>query len=491
MPRIQIPNITHNAVEVEPEVQITKPTFKHSIVTSEHKPLSAFLGYIEGSNVTVDYYSQVLSGSEALATPELGQEAIYQQYRLVKNLEIKFSGQLSRSTDSATQQMDVNGSGYIYPYLKPNKGDAFLMDMGEGLGGRFTITEVTQEYLQKETVYSINFQLARMISDEDFENMQRKVVDTLYFVKDFMKYGQSPLLVESDFLKLKDSKTTFKTVINNYLDEFFSVRFNTIVPPTNSQRGLIDTFAIRAFLQVFEMRDDSRVNNVQVYNDSEIDQYYSTSIWQALIKPEYFKEKDIWMQAEEARTSLLNVDPIYNSLRYSGFSYFVKPLNPMNNVDDYNGWNSRPLVGYSSLGTGVNYYGGGGNALGTDGERKNVCFRRNYYSINHLSLFPYNPRNELSYIEDWQCRPPVVEQPVCENTCGDFSNGYIFDDNFWDNPDLRDPFLVIVKNHLLGHAVDVLEVIEILKARKQWSYRDRFYKVLILLIILKSAMRKM
>lgn len=491
MPRIQIPNITQNAVEVTPEVQITKPTFQHSIVTSEHKPLSAFLGYIEGSNVTVDYYSQVLGKSDGLSAPELGQEAIYQQYRLVKDLQIKFDSQLSRSTDSATQQMDVNGSGYIYPYLKPNKGDAFLMDMGEGLGGRFTVTEVTQEYLQKETVYRINFQLARMMGEDDFKNMQRKVVETLYFVKDFMLYGQSPLLVESDFLKLKDARTTFKTVLTNYLDEFYSVRFSTIIPPSTSQRATIDTFAIRAFLQVFEMRDDPRVNAIQVFNDSEIDQYYSTCIWQALIRPEYFKEKDIWMRAEETRTSVLNVDPIYNSLRYSGFSFFIKPLNPMNNVDDYNGWNSRPLAGYSSLGTGVSYYGGSGNAIGRDGERKDVCFRRNYYSINHLSMFPYNPRNELSYIEDWQCRPPITETPICEDTCGDFTNGYIFDDEFWDKSDLRDPFLVIVKNHLLGHAVDTISVIEILKARKQWSYRDRFYKVLILLIILKSATRKM
>lgn len=491
MPRIQIPNLTHEVIQVAPEVQITKPTFKHPIVTSEHKPLSSFLAYIEGSNVTVDYYSQVLGTSDALASPELGQEAIYQQYRLVKNLEIKFDGQLSRSTDSASQEMDVNGSGYIYPYLKPNKGDAFFMDMGEGLGGRFTITEVTQEYLQKETIYRINFQLARMLEEEDFENMQRKVVETLYFEKDFMLYGQSPLLVEADFIKLKESRGTFKSVLANYIDEFLSNRFDTIILPATSTNAIVDTFAIRAFLQVFETRDDPRVGRIQVYNDSEIDQYYSTSIWQVLIRPEYFKEKDIWTQATEARVGLLNVDPTYNSLRYSGFSLFVKPLNPNNNVDDYSGWNSRSIAGYSSLGTGVSYVGGEGNAIGTDGLPKVSCYRRNYYSINHLSLFPHNPRNELSYIEDWQCRPPSTETPVCENTCEDFTNGYIFDDTFWDSDELRDPFLVLVKNHLLGKAVDVLAVMDILRGRKQWSRRDRFYKVLILLIILKSAIRKM
>lgn len=491
MPRIQIPNLTHETVQVEPEVQITKPTFKHPIVTSEHKPLSSFLAYIEGSNVTVDYYSQILGKSDGLAAPELGQEAIYQQYRLVKNLEIKFDGQLSRSTDSATQQMDVNGSGYIYPYLKPNKGDTFIMDMGEGLGGRFVITEVTQEYLQKETVYAISFQLARMLEEKDFNNIQRKVVETLYFEKDFMLYGQSPLLVESDFLKLKDARGTFKSVLANFIDEFHSNRFSTIVVPTTSSNAIVDTFAIRAFLQVFETRDDMRVGRIQVYNDSEIDQYYATSIWQVLIRPEYFKEKDIWMQAEEARVTKLNIDPIYNSLRYSGFSKFVSPVNPNNNVDDYSGWNRRPVAGYSSLGTGVTYQGGDGNSLGSDGGRKVSCYRRNYYSINHLSLFPHNPRNELSYIEDWQCRPASTEPPVCENTCGDFGNGYIFDDKFWESDNLRDPFLVLVKNHLLGKAVDTILVIELLQARKQWSYRDRFYKVLILLIILKSAIRKM
>lgn len=490
MPRITIPSLTHEVIEVAPEIITTNPTFKTSIVTSTHKPLSAFLAYIEGSNVTVDYYSQVLTSSEALATPELGQEAIYQQYRLVKNLQIKFDGELSRSTDSATQQMDVNGSGYIYPYLKPNKGDAFYMDMGEGLGGRFVITEVEQVQIQKETNYRVNFQLARMMEEDDVVNMNRKVIETLYFEKDFMLYGQSPLLVESDFLKLKDGGTTFKSVLANFIDEFFSNRFSTIVVPTRTSEGIVDTFAIRAFLQVFEMKDDPRVGRVQVFNDSEIDQYYSTSLWQAFIRPENFKEKDIWMKSTEARTSILNIDPMYNSLRYSGFSFFMKPLNPNNNVDDYSGFNDRPLSGFSSLG-GVEYFGGYGNALGTDGKRKEVCFRRNYYSINHLSLFPYNPKNQLSYIEDWQCRCPCDEAPVCEDTCEDFKDGYIFDDKFWESDNLRDPFLVVAKNHLLGHAVDILAVIELLNARKQWSYRDRFYKVLILLIILKTAIRKM
>jgi hypothetical protein len=330
-----------------------------------------------------------------------------------------------------------------------------------------------------------------MLTEEDFNNIQRKVVETLYFVKDFMMYGQSPLVVEADFLKLKDSRHFFKTVLANYLDEFLSNRFTTIVPPTTSQFGIIDTFAIRAFLQVFEVQDDPRVNRIQVYNSSEIDQYYSTSIWMALIRPEYFKEKDIWMRAAETRVEQLNVDPCYNSLRYSGFSYFIKPINPMNNVDDYSGFNSRPLTGYSSLGTGSSYYGGDGNALGRDGERKVSCYRRNYYAINHLALFPHNPRNELSYIEDWQCRKPSEEPPVCEDTCGDFTDGYIFDDNFWESNDLRDPFLVVVKKHLLGQVVDPINIIEILQVRKQWSYRDRFYKVLILLIILKMAIRKM
>ena len=493
MPRIQIPSLKPEVIEVEPQVQISSPSFKSPIVTSEHKPLSAFLAYIGGSNVTVDYYSQILGSGDDLSAPELGQEAIYQPYRLIRGLEIKFDGELSRSTDSATQEMDVNGSGYIYPYLKPNKGDSFEMDMGEGMGGRFTVTEVTQEYLQKETIYRINFQLSRIMDEEDNWNMQRKVVETLYFVKDFMLYGQSPLLVESDFLTLKDARTTYKTVLSNYLDEFLSTRFRTIVPPVSTMAGLVDTFAIRAFLQVFSFEDDHRVVTVKTYNDSEIDQYYATCIWQALIRPEYFKEKDIWMRAQDTSVNALNIDPTYDSLRWSGFQTFVKPLNPMNNVDDYSGHNARSTVGYSSLGTGVSYIGGDGkNALGRDGERKVSCYRRNYYSINRLSLYPYNPRNELSYIEDWQCKPACTpEDVVCEDTCGEFTDGYIFDDNFWDEPELRDPFLVVVKNHLLGHAVDTVMVIELLRARRQWSRRDRFYKVLILLIILKSAMRKM
>lgn len=492
--RIQIPSILPEKPKQEPQVQVTNPSFKHSIITSEHKPMSAFLMYIQGQVQIVDYYSQVLGRDEEVSSPEIDQEVIYQQYRLIKNLELKFDGEISSSTDTQDQEMTVDGRASLYPYLRPNKGDVFIMDMGNGIGGRFTVTEVEQMYLQKETVWGISFTLAKILDDEDFGNLQRKVVETLYFVKDFMLYGQNPILVDKDFIKLKSAKSTFKAVLANYLDEFLSTKYSTLVVPTSTGQAIYDPFAVRAFLQVMDISDDVRVNGVQTFNSQEIDQYYNTSIWMPLIRPLYFKEKDIWLKAQESRVQLLNIDPGYRSLRYSGFSLFVKPLNPNNNVDDYSGENSKPLSGYSSLGTGGGgYYGGtDGNALGTDGQRFESCYRTNYYHINHIYTWKHSPRNELSYIEDWQCRKPCDEQELkTDNICDDFKDGYIFKDKFWEDEFVRDEFLSVVRNHLSDNLVDPIRILDLLSARKLWTRKERFYKTLVLLIILKSNIRRM
>lgn len=492
MTRISIPSIMPAAQPQTPEIQITNPSFKHPIVVSKEKPLSAFLVNITGQIQVVDYYSQVLGRDSEVSSPELGQEAIYQQYRLIKNLEIKFDGALSSSTDTQDQEMTVSGRGYLYPYLKPNKGDLFLMDLGNGMGGRFTVEEVEQKYLQKETIYEITFTLAKLINEEDFNNIQRKVIETLHFVKDFMLYGQNPIIVDSDFIKLNTAKQTFKGVLSSFIDEFYSTRFGTIVVPTNGMGGIYDTFATKAFLQVMDISDDRRVAAVQEFNSSEIDQYYETSIWTILIRPALAKEKNIWTRAGEMRVQLLNVEPTYRSLRYSGFSFFVKPINPMTNVDDYNGWNDRSLQGYSSLGTGGGgYYGSDGNALNADGERFQQCYRKNYYTINHIYMWKHNPRNELSYIEDWQCRKPCDESESTENICNDFEDGYIFKGDFWEDEFVRDEWLSVVRTHLKDTMVDPIRIIDLLSQRKQWTRKERFYKTLILLIILKSAIRRL
>lgn len=491
--RIQLPSIMPEKTKQSPQVQITNPSFKHSIITSEHKPMSAFLMYIQGQVQIVDYYSQILGADEEVSSPELDQEAIYQQYRLIKNLELKFDGELSSSTDTQDQEMTIDGRASLYPYLRPNKGDVFIMDIGNGLGGRFTVTEVEQMYLQKETVWGISFTLAKILDDEDFGKLQNKVIETLHFVKDFMLYGQNPILVDSDFIKLKSAKTTFKAVLSNYLDEFLSTKYSTLVVPTSSGSAIYDPFAVRAFLQVMDMTDDRRVNGVQTFNSQEIDQYYDTSIWMPLIRPLYFKEKDIWLRATESRVQLLNVEPGYRSLRYSGFSLFVKPINPMNNVDDYSGENSKSLTGYSSLGTGAGaFYGSDGNAINADGERFQSCFRTNYYHINHIYMWKHNPRNELSYIEEWQCRKPCEDKELnTENICGDFKDGYIFDSKFWEQETVRDEFLSVVRNHLSDNIVDPIRILDLLSARKSWTRKERFYKTLILLIILKSNIRRL
>lgn len=489
--RISIPTLENPQPTHEPEVKLTPKTFHHSIVTTEHQPLSAYLMYVEGQTVTVDYYSQFLSKSEELATPDLEQEVIYQQYRKINKLELKFDGQLSNSTDTETQVITISGSAKLYPYLRPNEGDVFIMDIGEGKAGRFTVTEVSQYTIQKETAFDISFQLAKVLTEEDFHDIERKVVAEYHFVKDFMLYGQNPLLVDSDFQKLAEAKTIFKAVTADFFNEFFSSKFNTLMVPERSRRMIYDPWVVRAFLTVFTLDDDRRVQNIREYNFAEYQRLHESSIWSVLIKPEGFKYKEIWTRAGEESVRRLNVEPYYNSLRYSGMTDYIKPLGLNNNVDDYSGANDVGMGGWSALGTsGMFSTGNGeGNAIDKDGNRTTSCYRRNYYHMHHLAMWPWDPTNHLSYIEEWQCGRP--EEETEPDSCESFNDGYLIPDDAWEDPNVKDPFISIIKGHLNGDNIDLLRIINLLEKRRTWSLKDRFYKTVALLIILKVAIRRL
>ena len=156
MPIVEVPAsppVPETPLPQQINAKIAEEHQRNALVDSKVTPYAALLTHIEGSSWFVDYYSQVLGADDDVTPYQPTQSAIYQQYLLIKKFELKLQGSLSVSDDSDTSVMTVTGSATVYPYMKPNKGDAFIADIGDGRVGQFTVDGITKQTILKETCY--------------------------------------------------------------------------------------------------------------------------------------------------------------------------------------------------------------------------------------------------------------------------------------------------------------------------------------------------
>lgn len=486
MARIDFDNPEPEVRPQTPVVTLSEPAYKHSIVDSEHQPFSALLTHIEGISWTTNYYSRILSENEELQTYDPNQLAIYQQWHLVNNYVMKLQGSLSTSPDNETNEMTVTGTAYLFPYMRPNVGDFFIADIGDGRAGQFTVTEVTRKTILKESCFEITFILAREVKNKRDEGlMDYKVVKESYFVQDFMTYGQNPILIESDYFKLKNANRLFLDSLDDYIAEFHSRTFNTLLVPGFAV-PTYDPFAVKALFQIVERDMNTRIQTIKEVNVDELKEYYRSSIWYVLINAERGYYHQVWRNANPVGKTAFNINPHFESFRYSGISQCVKPVDSVNNVDHYYGFASRPQVGNTGVGS------SGTIMAGETGRTTSKCCRLNYYHGHHHRMYPWDPKNHLAHLSDWVCCG-------CDSCSDDSSGngddvpglgGYVVSLGLWNGKPL-DEFEQIVLAHLNRETVDPIRIINLLTARHTWTPEVRYYRVLALLIILKTMIRRM
>lgn len=493
-------NYPDTPVEAPPvKLSVSDKEYKHSIVDTKETPLNSLVTHVEGSTRIVDYYSQVLSSGEEPQTYSPGLATHLQQYKLIKDFEIK-QQDFSYDFDSELNQANGTGTAIIYPPLIPNFGDVFIADIGNGKAGMFNVSAVSKRSIFKQACYEITFNLLYVIDTQgQVDLLNSKVVETYNFVKDFILYGQNPIIVNSEFNLLNDSKRILDEAIEDFITEFYSRELVTLVPP-GYNRPTYDPFAVRAFMEVVEVSNNARASRIKMKNTNELKEFWQDSIWNALINPSRNQHTRFWTRAQAVNVRAFNQHPGTGSIRFSGFDQVIRPLDRLNNVDTYYKLNQGSQVGYYGWYTGaanpITASGtlmGGGRSLG----RACWCKVQNYYHAHHLTLHPWDPTNHLAYIEQYQhtCHDPdcpcVCHTPVDqEDETVNENNSYIFPPSFWTSTvSTTNGFEQVVKKHLSLDKVDAGVVNSLLLARADWEPKERFYRMLILIIILISSVR--
>lgn len=324
MPVVNPTTTTAAASEIPTTVQIAKPEYRGVTVDTQYVPQSSLLSNIEGSAWTVNYYSQVVDTDNALSGQQVNREAIYQQYRLINQLEIRVTQALTQSQDQESKQITVTGTAITYPFMIPLEGDMFLADVGDGREAVFRITHTEKRTYFKESCFQIDYVLVDYSTEQRRHDLQRKVVQELYFERDFLIHGQNPLLQRQDYADLQLLQSRYEDLIELYFAMFSSKEFRTLVVP-GQHRAVYDHFVMKAVTGLFDSVEAPTLARLRILNCDDQDALHCFTIWDALLQRKRALLPYCNRRAGLLTTRAFTERPQLEGIRYSGIDYVVYP----------------------------------------------------------------------------------------------------------------------------------------------------------------------
>lgn len=454
------PTVPPKAAPVEP---IAVPaTIRNPIVDSRYTPMSSLLTHIEGASWTVDYYSQVLDVESETSDLQLNQQPVYQQYKLIRHLELKVQGDLTQQQDEQSRNMIITGSAVLYPGIRPNNGDLFLADIGDGRIGVFTITRSEKKAIFKDTCYQIDYQLRDYLTAEYREALAKKVVKETVFVRDFIHHGQNPVMASSDFDQIAALNAGYSNLLFQYLADFFNVEYQTLCVP-NQTNVTYDPFMVKSILTVLDNTENNTIQRIRALNVDGNVRYREHNLWTCLTTLNSDIRELCFHTAGLSPSNMFKESAQFDGIYYSGIQDVVYPLDSSTlTVVDMQYTVQDPLVPGRLL----------------PGIARSKELRRVLVS-KELKGFHYAAPEAPVGIDALPDIHPVNK--------GDF---YVLSQAFYeDQPTGLSKLEQLTLCALSGESMHKPTLLHLVKTAKRWNNLERFYYVPILFILIKTALR--
>lgn len=445
------------------------PNVKSSVVDSRYQPHKSLLTYVEGASWQANYYSQILGVDDEVSDLQITQSAPYQQYRLIKNLELKVTSELTESQDAQTRTWDVSGEATIYAGVIPNIGDVFIADIGDGKEGLFTVISSEKKSRLNDTVYVINYKLRTEMDSKHRKDLDSKIVVEQVFVKHNLQHNKTATLVTSEFEQLAKIESSYRQLVSHYFKDFFNIEYQTLLVPDQEQR-LYDPFLTSGLLSTIDQTEHPYIYKIKILNVDRDPAFKEINIWNCLAQNNYDLLSMAFYRAGVSHRSRLNEHPQFNGFYYSGIDNIVYPLDK-SNVDLVNSTRSDrtdqrygnceykdPLVP---------------DRLVTGGRRHDTL---NRILQSHVQLKGFNTTGKVGK------ELPLIH-PVTIDDYYVLSEAFYFG-NFEEMSILEQ----VTTNTLKGLDVDKADLLRLVTNAKTWPNVERFYYIPLLLILIKYAM---
>lgn len=333
-------------IQPQPNVPKLSPTNYTSPAKDEKViPVDVILAYIDGSEWSVNYYSQYTSKTNDLREVDPGEHPVYQQYTLINNYSLKVNSELATSYDSETGITKVSGSANMFSFIIPNVNDYFVTDSGDSRTGLFKVTNVERRSFNTESVFEINYELIGYINTGTsvslFEDLTSKVIKIYYFDLSRFQQGLYPLVIEETRQKLIDYNIAYTDLVSYYVSTFFNRKYMTFILP-GQQLVCYDPFIVKYITKIVESDLATELKELRSYT-TENDPYIAQPQFWTLMLTRVHKDINYINQSMGIATKhQFNSNGFIHGFKYSDLDYMVYPLEAIVDTSLQNGLTPVP-----------------------------------------------------------------------------------------------------------------------------------------------------
>jgi hypothetical protein len=433
--------------------KIVSPETKGIVVDTKYTPLASLISFVTGSSWTVDYYSQIINKDNDIRGQDVGQSSVYQQYTRIRGLEIKVNNPLSQNQNNDDKRTVVQGTATVYPLFIPNEGDMFCADVGDGREGVFRVKSSEKKSYLEQATYVIDYDLVYYAAESVSRkaDLDAKSVRTLYYVKDFLTYGQNPLLGEEQFNAIGELGSLFNEMVQNYFNWFYSNEFRTLIVP-GQPLEVYDHYLTEAVLSILSTRDHVNIKNIKKLNIDGDEYLKQPQLYKALVSRDYSLVALGNTEMGLVNTKLFSRDPWLEGIAYGGIKFLVYP--------------TKPDTSFNSL---------------SSVPPKTV-------SDNKLVPVSTRPGNITQTVTSVNVETTPGQKKDFHLVLDDHS--YVFSKAFYEQDDTGKSNLeLLVSDYFDRKAIDTVRLSRLAATYKNWGGLERFYLIPILLILIRTTIR--
>ena len=295
--------------------------YQDNVIDSKEIDHSSLLTFISGSSWTVNWYSQVLGLDQVGSSQDVEQSEVYQQYKEIKNFELKVQSALSSDQDPESKLFEVTGTSHLYPSIVANTGDMFVADVGDGRSAIFTVTSTQRLSIYRESGYEVSYVLTSYSTEAMMSDLVSKVIESTYFNKEGLRKGSDAFITSEQVIEQESIKELLERLTGAYSRRFWDKEFNTLVYNTEPHRRVYDHFFVdfvaRLDLPWGEIPSGLNVNGIEFYDNP--------TIWTTLLEGNRWFT-DLIEYMEEVLPSTLSQTPAMGGVAWSTMELVRRPL---------------------------------------------------------------------------------------------------------------------------------------------------------------------
>ena len=299
----------------------TPKAYQSNVIDTKEVDHSSLLTFISGSSWTVNWYGQILGTDQVGSTQDQDQSEVYQQYKEIKNFELRVQSALSSDQDPETKLFEVTGTSHLYPSIKSNVGDMFVADVGDGRSAIFTVTSSQRLSIYRESGYEVSYKLMDYSTKEQMDDLLSKVVESVHFNKEGLRKGSDAFLTTEEVIEQESVKELLERLTGAYTRRFWDNEFKTLVYSTSEDRRVYDHF----FIDFISKVDLPWQKTPRGLNANGLEFMDKPTIWSTMLEGNRWFT-DLIEYMEEIPPSHLSQLPAMGGLAWSTMELVRRPL---------------------------------------------------------------------------------------------------------------------------------------------------------------------